>query len=607
MTNRKLTAVLCRLGETGGRVMAPVSWAPAARVIAAAGCSLTVKVFSSLLFVSAACGGTYYVDCAAGNDAADGQSPATAWRSVRAVSAREFHAGDSIRLRRGTTCHGTLWPKGSGVPAAPILLDAWGDGPLPKVQAEPGAEAAFRLFNQEYWTVQHAEFIGGQPHGVFVSGTEGVLHAIHIRSILVHGVTGEPKNKEGGLVVVASGSAGQRFDDVLIDGVTAYGTSQWAGILVGSLAFGFLSEPARSSNVSVRNSIVHDVAGDGIVLFQVNQGRIESSVAWYTGMQRTQSIGTPNAIWTWMCHECAVRRCEAFLTDSPGVDGGGFDIDYGDDDNVVEDSYAHDTQGYCVAVFGAGRTTTNSIVRRNVCAANGRSPRLAAMQGAVFLSTWDGGRLRGVQLSENRILWNPPIAAAAVVNTADFDGEGAFADNLIESSVPQPIRSTPSLRFARNSIRIRPDPPLAPASFPEIPALPLRNSESEPVSLVRPAQWRLYAFVPLSGDEVVLVASAYRQFHAAGLDTVLIAEGGGDREGSRNLRRDWNLGDLNLLFDNGEAARLLNLSGLPALILVNAAGQIVWRHDGFTPPGNLGLALRAHLGNPDYAQLISEP
>jgi len=140
-----------------------------------------------------------------------------------------------------------------------------------------------------------------------------------------------------------------------------------------------------------------------------------------------------------------------------------------------------------------------------------------------------------------------------------------------------------------------------------MPALPLRDGAGNPVSLASPAKWRLYAFVPPSGDQVALVASAYRQFHAAGLDAVLIAEGGGDPERARNLRWDWNLGAIELLFDNGESAKPLKLSDRPALMLVNAAGQIVWRHDGWTPPGNLGLALRAHLGDPDYAQLISEP
>ena len=88
-----------------------------------------------------------------------------------------------------------LAPKGSGSAGAPILLDAWGEGALPKIRADAGAEAALRLFNQEYWTIQHLEFIGGNPHGIFVSGNKGVLHGIHIRNVIVHGVTGEPKNR----------------------------------------------------------------------------------------------------------------------------------------------------------------------------------------------------------------------------------------------------------------------------------------------------------------------------------------------------------------------------------------------------------------------------
>lgn len=559
-----------------------------------------LRLGAILFFAAGARGGsTYYIDCAAGGGPGDGSSPAAAWRSVQAISRHEFQAGDQILFKRGTHCTGTLWPKGSGSAQAPIVLDAYGVGPLPKIQAEPGAEAAFRLFNQEYWTVQHLEFIGGEPHGVYVSGTKSVLHGIHLAGLVVHGVTGEPKNKEGGLVVIAPGSAGQRFDDVRIDGVTAYGTTQWAGILVGGVAHGYLPEHARNTNVVIRNSIVHDVAGDGIVLFHVNRGTIEASAAWYTGMQRTETIGTPNAIWTWMCRECAVRRSEAFLTDSPGVDGGAFDIDYGNADNVVEDSYGHDTQGYCVAIFGAAWTTTHSVVRRNVCAANGRSPRLAALQGAVYLTTWNKGRLQGVEFSENRIYWNPPIAAEAVVNAAEFTGTGTFTRNTIETSVPRLLRGNASLKLENNSVRKGEAPP---ADFPpraQMPGLTLRDAEGKGATLAtRPAAWRLYGFVPRSGDGVAILASAWRQFHAAGLEAVLIVPPG-DAEQSRNLRWDWNVGEIPVLFDEGGAP-------VPAAMLADAQGQIVWRHDGPVVPGELGLALRAHLGDPDFARLVSE-
>lgn len=387
----------------------------------------------------------YYVDCAAGSDKADGLTPSAAWKSVRAISGRQFDPGDSIHFKRGSVCSGMLWPKGSGSAAAPIRIDSWGTGALPKIQAEAGQEAAFKLFDQEYWSISRLEFAGGEPYGVFISGSKGILHGVYLNDLVVHDVTGKPTNKESGLVVIAAGTEQQHFDDLVIDGVTAYHTSQWAGIMVAGVKHGFPPETSRNTNVVIRNSIVYDVAGDGIVLFQVNNGLIENSVAWLTGMQDTQSIGTPNAIWTWMCRNCSVRHNEAFLTDSPGVDGGAFDIDYGHDDNVVEENYGHDTQGYCFAVFGAGWVTTNSEVRNNICASNGLSPRLALLQGAVYLSTWNRGKIKGLDISGNQFFWNPRVATAAVVNVAEFIGSGTFERNTIHSCSPSTVRSNPSM------------------------------------------------------------------------------------------------------------------------------------------------------------------
>ena len=144
-----------------------------------------------------------------------------------------------------------LSPKGSGEPDAFITLGAWGTGPLPVIQSGPQYEAALKLYDQQYWRVESLEFSGGQPYGVFVSGSRGVLHGIHIVNVVIHDVTGVPKIKDTGLLVVGHGSKKQRFDDVLIDGVTAYRTSQWVGILVGGAAFGFIPEEWRSTNVVI--------------------------------------------------------------------------------------------------------------------------------------------------------------------------------------------------------------------------------------------------------------------------------------------------------------------------------------------------------------------
>lgn len=531
-------------------------------------------------------GRSWYVDCTSGDDAADGLSPTAAWKSTRAVSGRVFHAGDFIYFRRDSVCTGILAPKGSGSPTAPIHLDAWGTGALPQIRAEPGEEAALKLFDQEYWTIEHLDFSGGQPHGVFVSGTKGILHGIHIRDVVVHDVTGEPKNKETGLVVIAAGTEQQHFDDVLIDGVTAYRTSQWAGILVGGVAHGFSPEASRNTNIVIRNSIVHDVAGDGIVLFQVNNGLIENSIAWRTGMQDTETIGTPNAIWTWMCRNCMVRRNEAFLTDSPGVDGGAFDIDYGNDDNVVEENYGHDTQGYCVAVFAAGWVTGHSIVRNNICAANGLSPRLARLQGAVFISTWNRGKIRNLEISGNRIFWNPPLATAAVVNNAEFVGTGTFEKNSIRSCSPSLIRSNPSLVFQDNSFE---------------------HCRQEGPHEVQ--QWCLRAFVSTneqdheSRGQIAMLESVHRQFPQLEMRIVGARPNSSAQNGAGDLRYDWNTGNLDVLSDEVQALRTSVISRLPTLVLMNAAGKLVWLHEGFTPPGELGLLLRSLVGNPQYAEM----
>jgi hypothetical protein len=394
----------------------------------------------------------YYVDCGAADTNGDGRSPAKPWNALDPVNGHSFLPGDAIYLKRGTECHGLLWPKGSGTPNAVIHLSAYGPGTRPKVIAGKSDEEAFKLFDQEYWDVDSIEFSGGTVFGVFVSGQTGILHHIHVRNLLVHNVHGgDVKSKESGLVVITPGKLGQHFDDVLVEGVTAYDTNQWSGIMVGGGNFGEVPEKDWCSHVIIRNSSVHDLYGDGIILFRVKDGLIDSSAAWHTGMQPTQTIGTPNAIWTWMCTDCVVTKSEAFLTDSPGVDGGAFDIDWGNTRNSVLDSYAHDTQGYCIAVFGAGYVTRDSLVKGNLCINNARSPRMARYQGAIFLWTWNNGVIENLRVENNTVYWTPPGSFPAILNHGDIRGsQNSFRENQIYSRSPRVIDSNGKMSFQDN-------------------------------------------------------------------------------------------------------------------------------------------------------------
>lgn len=591
-------------------------------------------------------GHTYFVDCSSPVNG-NGESSTSPWNSLHSLQSKVFSPGDAIKLRRGTECRGSLQPKGSGSEDHPIRLTAYGEGQRPKIVAGASAEEALRLFDQQYWDIDSLDLSGGTTYGIFVSGTKGVLHHIHLSNLAVHDVFGgSMKNKDNGLVVFSSGSVDQHFDDVLVDGVTAWNTNQWVGIMIGGGNLGFPPESAWNTNAVVRNSTVHDVQGDGIVLFRVHGGRIDSSVAWNTGMQITQSIGTPNAIWTWLCDDCTVEGNEAYLTDSPGVDGGAFDIDYGNTKDSVVNNYGHDTQGYCVAVFGAGFVTRQSVVRGNLCINNGRSPRMANYQGAIFLLSWNGGSIDGLTMEDNTVYWNPYENAPALLNQGNIKaGTAVFRNNTIYSTAPWMVDSNTSLSLAQNhyhyfgvgapewrygtqqlrSLAAMQGGPHQEtgSSFSrhtlqqwsgvyEQGARPAHTNNAGPSLHKQPQAhgWVLSCTLPASLDangmmndtalrQIVVLKSLSQQYRARGLQVTLRMTSPDPRlfktEAFHNAIVD--LGLAGITTEQGSA------SGMAQTMLLMHGGNVARQWEGFTGPSALGLALRRWIGEPNYSQM----
>jgi len=425
----------------------------------------TLLILGILLFTASGCrpaipktaGTAYYVDCNKGDDSNPGTSPSRAWGSLEKVNAMSFSPGDGIFFRRGGTCSGMLRPRGSGQEGRPIVIGAYGRGELPILSAGSN-EAAVELRNQQYWEIQDIETTGGTQFGIHVIGAKdaGVLHHFRFTNLVIHDVNGGAvERKESGLLVMETGGENSIFDDVIIDNVTAYNTNQWGGIVVAGLSGDYrLDPPHLSTNITIRNSIAHHVFGDGIVLWGVKNGLIEKSLAYETGLQPPpQTIGTPNAIWTWMCHDCIVQYNEAYASHSPDVDGGAYDIDWGCVNNIVQYNYAHDTDSYCISVFGAGGlTTSNSIIRYNICTNNGLESAQASSAGAILLTTWGGGTLDGVQIYNNTIYWNQESNFNAIVNQAAFTGErpNFFRNNILYSTVPWILFTNENLAFDYN-------------------------------------------------------------------------------------------------------------------------------------------------------------
>jgi hypothetical protein len=139
----------------------------------------------------------YYIDNEIGNDANDGKSPKTPWKSFKNANAKEFQPGDQILLEADSVWNGTpvsaanyqtllstdkvgmLWPKGSGTREKPCVIDRYdrkdttgdsveytnitkrpvinGNGTPSRNNNPYAASGAIQLQGQHFWTIRNIE------------------------------------------------------------------------------------------------------------------------------------------------------------------------------------------------------------------------------------------------------------------------------------------------------------------------------------------------------------------------------------------------------------------------------------------------------------------
>lgn len=74
---------------------------------------------------------TYYLDAGNGNDANNGTSENTPWKSLSKIESTKLYAGDTVRFKRGTAFSGLLVINNSGTIGENITLSDYGNKELP--------------------------------------------------------------------------------------------------------------------------------------------------------------------------------------------------------------------------------------------------------------------------------------------------------------------------------------------------------------------------------------------------------------------------------------------------------------------------------------------
>lgn len=319
-------------------------------------------------------GTAYFVDSASGDDSNPGTERAP-WKTLTKVNATEFQPGDRILFRSGGVWTGQLWPKGSGSAGHPILIDHYGGDVLPLIDGAGMAEDALLLRNQEYWEIRNLAITNtgttaAVRRGVHVvAENSGDLHHIYIEGMTVRDVNGSEKEKvNGGIDYSVIGDATpSRFIDLRIEGNQITHVDR-SGI------FGESTHWARSKwhpslGVIIRNNILNDIGGDGIVNVATDGAIVEYNVVAHAN-QRSDDYN--DGIWPWSADNTIVQYNEVYGMKGQH-DGEGFDSDWNSRNTIIQYNYSHDNEGGFLLICNEGSQSPSysvgnvgTIVRYNI-------------------------------------------------------------------------------------------------------------------------------------------------------------------------------------------------------------------------------------------------
>lgn len=357
----------------------------------------------------------FYVDSESGNDASSGHSQKSAWASLEKVNQTEFQPGDKILFKSGSAWNGQLELKGSGTADMPILIDKYGRGNKPTINGNGEKQHTLLLHNVEYWEIRNLgitntgdEYQPGR-RGVIISAENfGDCHHIILDSLEVHHVNGTLIKADGGGSAIFWQNRGDsvitRFIDLQITNCYLH-HCQRNGI--NSRGYTNRDNWHPSLNVIIRNNLLEQIPGDGIVPIGTDGALIE-----YNIMRDCPDIFTTTeaaaGIWPWSADNTIIQFNEV-SGHKATWDAQGFDSDWNCQNTLIQYNYSHDNYGGFLLVCNNGSNvntnrnigTTNTIIRYNVSINDGLRTYITR-NGSRFSPTMHiSGPVKNTQIYNN--------------------------------------------------------------------------------------------------------------------------------------------------------------------------------------------------------------
>ncbi|UOQ68223.1 right-handed parallel beta-helix repeat-containing protein [Hymenobacter volaticus] len=306
---------------------------------------------------------TYYVS-ATGNDSDAGTSIKKAWKSIEKVNNASFKAGDQILFEGGRGFEGAIWVRSfiQGSAAQPLIFGSYGAS---RARIISGSTYGFYAENTGGIELHNLEFIGS---GQLTNTNSGVVFHLdlantHLQHVVLDNLSVQGYRDRGISIGSANGSSGYdqvRVTRCVMSANGEAGLGSYAQVLAAHHDW-YIGSCQAFDNTG-RADITTTHTGSGIVLSGVDGALIERCEAHHNGALNANANGGPVGIWGWNCNNLVIQYCESHHNQTGTTkDGGGFDLDGGCTNSVLQYNYSHDNDGpgYLVAQYeGAPLSTT---------------------------------------------------------------------------------------------------------------------------------------------------------------------------------------------------------------------------------------------------------
>ncbi|HVS91246.1 MAG TPA: right-handed parallel beta-helix repeat-containing protein [Mucilaginibacter sp.] len=338
------------------------------------------------------------------------------FKSIEKINGLTLAAGDTVFFKGGETFKGSLeLPPGlSGSKERPIVITAYGRD---NAMIDSKDSSAIRIYKNNYIKFEQLSLRGwGRKNGNVKDG----LAIINCKDINVTNIDISGFQKSG-LLIYSS-------QNIIAKNVFAHDNGS-AGITVEAPYQSRQSRDIKILNCRAENNPgdptnLTNQSGNGIVVGDCRQVLIDHCTATNNGWDMPRIGNGPVGIWAYEADSVIIQHCLSYKnkTSKGGADGGGFDLDGGVTNSIVQYNVSYDNwgSGYCIFQYWGASPWHDNIFRYNISENDGT---VSDSQAGLYIwnSSDDEKQFHDCQVYGN-IIYNDKVAALCYSEKSESKG-----------------------------------------------------------------------------------------------------------------------------------------------------------------------------------------